>query len=295
MIRSSSSSRAAASGCGGPGAVALVQPHAAQLRETPHRVGVLRARVAVAEVARQVEAQLLGEAHALAHRLGVLGEARRHRRGGGQHVAVVATPQRLAGVERGAVAQRHEGVLQLRATARVGVHVAARHARHPEAPGERLQRAVARAIVAGVGALQLHAQAVRAEGVQQPPRGGLVVHAAGGASREAHQPLAVLPHRLQAHRRLAPLAAPGPLARVGVRQSQQPAEVAPAARVAHQQRQVAGAAARAITGAGVGTGRGASRVTTALIEPTVHGHVDLGTVDRAYPVRRGRLCQLHRA
>ena len=132
-------------------------------------------------------------------------------------MAVVAAPQRLAGVERGAVAQRHEGVLQLRAAARVGVHVAARHARHPEAPGERLERAVARAIVAGVGALQLHAQAMRAEGVQQPPRGGLVVHAVDGAAGEAHQPLAVLPHRLQAHRRLAPLAAPGPLARVGVR------------------------------------------------------------------------------
>ena len=121
----------------GPGAIALPQPRTAQLREAAHRAGVLRAGIAVAEVARQVEAQLLGETHRLAHRVGVLGEARRHRRGGGQHMAVVAAPQWLAGVERGAVAQRHEGVLQLRAAARVGVDVAAGHARHPEAPGER--------------------------------------------------------------------------------------------------------------------------------------------------------------
>ncbi len=288
MIRSSSSSRRRRVGEGGGlGAVALVQPRAAELREAAHRAGVLRAGVAVAEVARQVEAQLLGEAHTLAHRLGVLGEARRHRRGDSQHVAVVAPSQRLAGVERGAVAQRHEGVLQLRALARVGVHVAARHTRHPEAPGERLERPVARAIVPGVGALQLHAQAVRTERIQQPPRRGLVVHAVVGAARETHQPLAVLPHRLQAHRWLAPLAAAGPLACVRVRQRQQPAEVAPAARVAHQQRQVTAAIARWIAGR-------PTAPRTVGRAPIVYGDVELGAVERAYSARRGSLGKLHR-
>ena len=93
MIRSSCSSRAAASGkAARPGAVELLQPRAAQLGEAPHRAGVLGSGVAVAEVARQVEAQLIGEAHGLAHCVRVLGEAGRHRRGGAQHVAVVAAP-----------------------------------------------------------------------------------------------------------------------------------------------------------------------------------------------------------
>ena len=125
-------------------------------------------------------------------------------------MAVVAAPQRLGGVERGAVAQRHERVLQLRPAARMRVHVAGRHARHPQPPGQRGQRPVAGAIVARVGALQLHVQPLRAERVEQPPRRGLVVAPVPiptlGAPGQADQALGVLEHRLQFHRRLAALA-----------------------------------------------------------------------------------------
>jgi hypothetical protein len=72
-------------------------------------------------------------------------------------------------------------------------------------------------------------------------------------------------HRLQTCRRFAALAA-GTVARVGVRVGEQPAEVAPAVRVAHEQRQVA---------------------------PV--GEVELGAVDRAHPAVAGGLRELHRA
>ena len=180
-------------------------------------------------------------------------------------MAVVAAPQRLGGVERGVVAQRHEGILQLGARARVGVHVARGNARHPQPPGQRRQRPVACPVVAGIGTLELHAQPLGAEGVEQPPRGGLVVHAVPGAARQAHEALGVLQHRLRLHRGLRALASRA-IARVGMGVREDPAQVAPAARLAHEQRQV-----------------------TAIAE------VDLGSVDRPHAGVSGSLGELHRA
>ena len=120
----------------------------------------------------------------------------------------------------------------------MGVHVAGGHALDAQPPAERGQRPVARAVVTGVGALQLDPQTLRAEGVEQPSRGRLVVHAPLGAAGQADQALGMLQHRLQGHRRLAALAS---LARVGVRGGENPAEVAPTPRVADQQRQMASA------------------------------------------------------
>ena len=59
-------------------AVALAEPHPADLGELAVGARVLRAGIAVAELLGQVEAQPLGEAQGLGDRLGVLGEARRH-------------------------------------------------------------------------------------------------------------------------------------------------------------------------------------------------------------------------
>ena len=100
----------------------------------------------------------------------MVGEAAGHRPRRAHHVAVVAAPQRLGGVERGVVGERHERILQLGPGARVRVDVAGGHAPDPQPPGVRGQRAVAGTIVAGIRALQLHVQALRAERVQQPPR-----------------------------------------------------------------------------------------------------------------------------
>ena len=56
------------------GAVAILQARLTELDQTPHRARILRARIAVAEIAAQVEAQRLGQVERLAHRLGVIGE-----------------------------------------------------------------------------------------------------------------------------------------------------------------------------------------------------------------------------
>ncbi len=107
--------------------------------------------------------------------------------------------------------ERHERVLQLGPGARVRVDVAGGHASDSQPPGERGQRAVAGAIVAGVRALQLHVQALRAERVEQPPGRALVVdaatdHRSAGTARQADEALGVVDHRLHVHRRLGVLA-----------------------------------------------------------------------------------------
>ena len=244
------------------GRVALVHPRPAQLRQRAPGARVLGARVAVAEVRVQVEAQAVGQLQRLRDRLRVVLEAGRHRRRRGEHVGEVAAPHGLGGVQRRVVAQRHERVLQRGARARVRVDVPRRHAREPEPRGERGQPAVERAVVALERALELHAQPVAPEGGQQPPHRRLVAHALPRAAAQAHEPGGVLLDRLQRHRRRRLV----PLPRVRVRAREDPAEVAPALRVLHQQRQVA-----------------------AVVE------VDLRAVDGAQPERPGRLGELHRA
>ena len=108
----------------------------------------------------------------------------------------------------------------------------------PSRRPSRGQRAVARAVVTAVGTLQLDPQPLRAERVEQPSRGRLVVYAALGAAGQADEALGVLQHGLQGDRRLTALA---PFARVGMRAGEDPAEVAPAPCVANEQRQVASA------------------------------------------------------
>jgi hypothetical protein len=230
-------------------AVALRQARRTQLGQATRGALLLGPRIAVAEVPGQIERQPLGQRQRLANRLGVLGEAGDHRLGRAHHMTVVAATQRLAGVERGVVAERHERVLQLGPGARVRVDVAGGHASDPQPPGVRCQRTVARAIVAGVWALQLHVQALRAERVEQPPGHALPIliaagrrareHGPSGAARQADEALGVVDHRLHVHPRLRQLASSGGVAGVPVGEGDDPAEVAPAALVAHEQRDVA--------------------------------------------------------
>src|SRR5204863_8339773 len=58
------------------------------------------------------------------------------------------------------------------------MHVARRHARHSQTPCKRSQSAIASAIVAGVGTLELHAQAICPERVEQAASRPLIEDAA---------------------------------------------------------------------------------------------------------------------
>ena len=175
----------------------------------------------------------------------------------------VAAPHGLGGVQRQVVAQRDERVLQRRSRARVRVDVAGGDGRHPEPLRQLRELAVARAVVALEGALQLDPQVVGAEGGQQPPQRRLVVDAVVGAAAQQHEAGGVLLERLERDRgrRLVLVAV------VDVRAGDDPAQVAPARRVLDQQRDVA----------------------AVLIE------IHLDPVDGPQPQRLGGHRELHRA
>ena len=204
----------------------------------------------------------VGQRRGLGHRARMVLEARGHRRGRGDDVGGVAAPQRLGRVERRVVAQGDERVLQRRPRVRVRVDVARRDRGDAEALGQPGEHPVARAVVALERALQLDAQAVLPEGVQQPAQRRLVVDAVARAAAQADEARGVLLQRLQRDGRGRLALVP----RVGVRAREDPGEVAPAGLRLDQQRDVA-----------------------AVLE------VDLRPVDRLHPEPLGRLRELHRA
>ena len=199
---------------------------AASLRSA---LAVLGAGIAVAEVGGEVEDQRRGQALGLGDRVGVVLEACRHRRRRREDVAVVAAPQRLGGVERRVLADRHEHVLQPRARRLVGVDVARRDARQPEPSGQRGERAVARPVVARETGAAARPGTRRG---RRPP----AARAAVGSSwtpRSAQPDRQTRPSACSARSASVSTGAstrrrPGRLARVRVRPREQPAEVAPA-------------------------------------------------------------------
>ena len=143
------------------------------------------------------------------------------------------------------------------------VDVPGRHARHPEALGERFQAAVQRAVVASERALQLDAERVAPERRQQAPHRRLVAHTLARAAAQADEPFGVLfdlrerdARRFRTSPRYGghPITWPGEArigvvalrlitgvhlpARVRVRVCEQATEVCPAAPVTHKQSQV---------------------------------------------------------
>ena len=206
------------------------------------------ARVAVAELCGQVELEPLGQAHGLGDRLRVLGEARRHRRRRDQGRAAVAAAARLGLLQRLPQPDRDEGILEAGAAEAVGVDVAGRHAGDAEAGGELGEPAVAGAVVAPVGPLQLDPEALAPEGAEQapaqalparrlPPLPGPRQRSVAGAAGEADEPRGVLLHLLQ--RRPGPRrGAGGVVACVRVGRGQQPAEIAVAGGILDQQREM---------------------------------------------------------
>ena len=219
--------------------VALLEARGADACERRVGLRVLGAGVAVAEVLREIEAQRVGQTRALGDRVGVVGEAGGHRLGRGEHVRVVAAAQRLGRVERAVLADRHERVLQAGAPERVRVDVAGGHARHAEPGGQRGQAAVERAVVTVEGALQLDPERVVPEDPQQAAHRRLVAHAVARAATEADEPRRVGLEVVEPDRRGAEDPAARVVARVRVRAREEPAQVRPALRVAHEQGDVA--------------------------------------------------------
>ena len=221
------------------GRVALGEAVGADARERSVGLGVLGARVAVAEVLGEVEAQRVGEALGLRDGVGMVREAGRHRLRRREHVRVVAAAQRLGGVERRVLADGDEGVLEAGARRRVRVGVAGRDARHAESPRQRLEAAVERPVVAMERALELDPERVGAEDPQQPAHRRFVVHAVTGAAAEADEALGV---RLEVVERRPPgCRGSGATVVTGVRvcAREEPGEVRPAGRVADEQGDVA--------------------------------------------------------
>ncbi len=172
--------------------VPILQAVSTQLGERAHRRRVLRPRIAVPEVAGQIEPQPLGQRQRLRHRLGMVCKSTRHRRRRGEHVAEVAAPHGLGGIERGVQAYGHQRVLERCPGARVRVHVPGGHARHPEPRRDSLKAPVAGAIVAQERPLELDPQAIGSERAEQAPERELVVHPAQRTAAQADQPLGVL-------------------------------------------------------------------------------------------------------
>ena len=164
---------------------------------------------------------------------------------------MVAAPLALAAVERRAVADRDEDVLQRRPRRRVRVRVAGRDRRHAERLGEVAQRGVAARVAALVRALELDVEAAGPNARRAAAaRSGRGRRARARAAGEADEPLVqLLEAALLERRRQQLVLAPGrPRARV--RRGQQPAEVRVAGRALDEERDVR-AVRRAYTSAPV--------------------------------------------
>src|SRR5262249_6260602 len=127
-------------------------------------------RVAVAELLRQVEPQPFGQLDRTGDGGTVLREAVDDLPGSEQDGLVVAAPLGLAPVERAAVPDGDEHVLQRRAAWMVCMDVAGDERRHPERVGEIAQRGVATRVAALVRTLQLDEEAICAESPREPRR-----------------------------------------------------------------------------------------------------------------------------
>ena len=187
-------------------AVALLEGAAADLARAGRRPGVgpsEKSGIAVAELLREVEREPLGELDGRADRVAVVREA-----GGGLLRAeqdALAFPRRsgLAALERRAVLDRDEDVLQARAARMVRVDVAGRDRADAERLRERAQRGVPAGVPALVRPLELDEEAVAAEGAGEVGGG---VRVADGepvarAAGEADEALALLGEQRSGSRR----------------------------------------------------------------------------------------------
>ncbi len=211
--------------CPGVGAVGRAGVAALELVAADaceRRLGGLAAlgevRVAVAQVLGEVEAAPVGHLEGAANRRGGEAGGRLGRRP--QHRLVVAAPLGLARLQGGVAPDRHQGVLQERAAAGVGMGVAGRHGPHPQPLGQLGEQPVAARIAACVRPLQLDREPVAPEHRPQP-HGQLLgltqaalAHRPGqdavtGAARQAVQAVGVPGDLVERRRGSAPVAGMG--------------------------------------------------------------------------------------
>ena len=129
----------------------LVQLHVGRI------VAVGEVGVAVAELLRQIERAPVGDLARAQRR--VARQPLEHLLRREEHALVVAAPLALAAVERRAVLDRDERVLQVRTADVVCVHVTGRDRRHAERTRELVELCIAAYVAALVRALQLDVEA----------------------------------------------------------------------------------------------------------------------------------------
>src|SRR5262249_3127838 len=155
--------------------------------------------IAVAELLGQVEREAGGDLGRAQHRLPVAGESVDCLFGGEQDGLVVAASLRLAAVERGAAADRDEGVLKGAPPLVVDVDVAGGGGGQAELAGKLPKGCVPARVAALVRTLELDVEAVGPEcgcrpgGAVRVPRAEPVARAAG----EADEPLGALQQGFQ--------------------------------------------------------------------------------------------------
>jgi len=158
-------------------------------------------------------------------------EALEHRPGWQEGALPVPAALPLAAVERGAVADGNEHVLERCAPRVMGVHVARHDRGHAEHAGEVPQRCVAAHVAALVGTLELDVEALGAEGPGEVGGGVGIAHAeaAAGTAREAHEALVQLLKERGLERRLPQLRLVSRWPRACMGGGEEPAEVRVAA------------------------------------------------------------------
>ena len=223
---------------GGP-LIAVDEPYPAELRQPPIRATILRARVAVADLTGEVEAQAICEPRRLGHRLRVVVEAR-HRlarqRAGRRRSCLGAVPRSRRGSPPAAPRPSRPGAeggsgrgRGRRQSPRAGT---------PSRSASDGKPAIARPVVAPERPLQLDPEVVRPEGAQQPPREmprrrpdpplpGPRHGAIAGAAREADQPLGVALELVDRERGRQWISHPRATASAAMGLGDQPAEAAP--------------------------------------------------------------------
>ena len=151
---------------------------------------------------------------------------------------MVAAPLALAAVDRRAVADRDERVLERRPRRHVCVGVAGRDRLHPKRLGEVAKRGVAAGVAALVRPLELDEEAVAPERLREPRRRVRVAHGKPGAraAGEAHEPLVQLLEATLLERRRQQLVLAAGKTRTRMRRRQQAAQVRVSRRRLREQR-----------------------------------------------------------
>ncbi len=128
-------------------------------------------RIAVPELLGEIELEARGELGGARDRVPVVREALGCLGRRLQDAVVVPAPLALAAVERGAVRNRDERVLERRAAGMVRVRVAGGDRLDAQFPGKVAQECVAARVSPLVGALQLDEEAIASEGVRSSAGG----------------------------------------------------------------------------------------------------------------------------